>query len=406
MATALKSYRLRLYPNAAQLKQLAVDFGHARWVWNACLAWRTDAWKNEQANVTGVDFTHEVTFLKTLEPYAWLKDASSVVLTQKLRDQDRAFANFFEGRARYPRFKRKRGPQSVRYTLDQRQIASTFRTGDLLKLPKLGALKVRWSRLPAGIPKMVTITRDAAGRYFASFACEEQVRLMVPTTKAIGVDLGVKDVVVTSDGWKSENPRHLKKRLRKLKHESRNLNRKRKGSNRREHQRARVARLHARIADARRDFLHKLTTSLTRQAQVIAIEDLHVRGMMRNRRLAQAIGDVGMGELRRQLEYKCEWYGRELYVADRFAPTSKACSACGAVQAEMPLKVRAWTCPDCGTRHDRDVNAARNILNFATAGNAAFARERGGEVHANALIEGEACTEGVHAGSRKVRVAV
>lgn len=369
-----RSFKFRIYPNAAQRQQLAREFGHARWAWNTCLAWRSHAYQQGE-RVTAVDFSRELTQLKKLEPYAWLNEVSSGTLVQKLRDQDRAFANFFAKRAKYPRFKKRSHTQSVRYQIDQRIAASMYRAGELLKLPKLGPLKVVWSRIPVGVPKMVTITMDATGRYFASFGVEQNIEQWPQKTNAVGLDFGVKDVVVTSDGWKSGNPRHLRTMMQRLKRAQRILSRRTKGSGRWRAQRIRVAKLHARIANARRDWLHKLSTRLVRDHGFIAVEDLHVRGMMANRCLAQAIGDVGMSELRRQLEYKSAWHGRVIQAVDRFAPTSKTCSACGLVQDSMPLSVREWSC-ECGTVHDRDVNAATNILNFAV-GNTVTAR--GGE---------------------------
>ena len=377
------SYKFRIYPSTEQRKQLAREFGHARWVWNTCLAWRTDAYKCGE-KVTAIDFSRELTQLKRLGPYAWLNEVSRTTLTNKLRDQERAFVNFFAKRAKYPRFKKRSHAQSVRYQIDQRIVVNLYRGGELLKLPKLGALKVRWSKIPEGVPKMVTLSMDAAGRYFASFSVEQQIKQWPQKTNAVGVDLGVKDIAVTSDGWKSGNPRRLNGYLRKLKHVQRILSRRRKGSNRWHAQRKRVARLYARIADARRDWLHKLSTRLVLDSGFIAIEDLHVRGMMANRCLAKAIGDVGMAELRRQLEYKAAWHGRGIEAVDRFAPTSKTCSACGLIQESMPLRVREWVC-ECGAIHDRDINAAKNILMFSMAGNAkTYARGVGHKLEAAA----------------------
>jgi len=357
-----RSFKFRVYPTAAQRQQLAREFGHARFAWNTCLAWRSDAYQRGE-KVTAIDFSRELTQLKKLEPYAWLNEVSSSTLAQKLRDQDRAFVNFFAKRAKYPRFKKRSHAQSVRYQIDQRNALNIYRAGEFLKLPKLGSLKVRWSRIPEGVPKMVTLSMDAAGRYFASFSVEQQIEQWQPKATAIGVDLGVKDVAVTSDGWKSGNPRHLNRYIHRLKHAQRILSRRKKGSGRWHAQRKRVARLYARIADARRDWLHKLSTMLIRENGLIAIEDLHVRGMMANHCLAKAIGDVGMFELRRELEYKAAWHGRELVVVDRWAPTSKACSACGQLH-DMPLSERMMAC-DCGNTMDRDHNAAVNILNTA-----------------------------------------
>lgn len=418
MVTRLKAYKFRFYPTATQRQQLAVEFGNARWVWNRCLDLRSKAWETDKTRHNYVSLNRQVTEWKR-SAAPWLADSTACCLTQALIDQDKAFAaffgasgkikfrtggksgiarggqsqsveniqsrsneartaskgadsnkNFFEKRGRYPRFKSRYDRQSVRYQLDQRQIANLYQAGERLKLPKLGAVKLRWSQVPAGIPKMATVSKDPSGRYFVAFSCAVELKPLPLTSQSIGVDLGIKDVVVTSDGWKSGNPHHLKGKLKHLKRQQRRLSRMQKGSNRRHRQRLRVARLQAHIAAMRQDFLHKTSTALVRRADVLALEDLHVNGMLRNHRLAGAIADVGMGELRRQIEYKAAWYGRKVEVVDRFAPTSKTCSACGSYQQTMPLSIRAWTCPDCGTRHDRDVNAAKNILKFSTAGEA------------------------------------
>jgi len=204
-------------------------------------------------------------------------------------DQDKAFKNFFEKRGRYPKFKSRNDRQAVRYQLDQRQIERTYRAGEELKLPKLGLLKIRWSQIPADVPKMATVSKTPDGRYFVSFACEVKIQPLPLTGQAVGVDLGIKDVAVTSDGWKSGNPRHMKSRMRHLKRQQRRLSRTQKGSNRRRRQRLKVARIHARIAASRMDFLHKTTTQIVRRADGIALEDLHVKGMVKNHHLAGAI---------------------------------------------------------------------------------------------------------------------
>lgn len=361
-----RAYRYRIYPNTAQRRLLARDFAAGRFAWNACLAWRSHGYKVHGERLTGVDFSRELTWLKTLEPYAWLSQASCVVQQQKLRDLDAAFSAFFAKRARYPRFRKRHDAQSARYTLDQRQVRRMYQPGQMLKLPKVGALKVRWSRLPVGIPKMVTITRDAAGRWFASFAVEEAIAALPETGTVLGIDVGVKDVFVTSAGQKSGNPQKLRRKLRHLKRQQRFLSRKRKGSARWRRQKARVARLHAKVADSRRDWLHKRSTELVHSADVIALEDLHVKGMLRNRRLARSLSDASLGELRRQIEYKAAWYRKQVLFAGRFTPTSKTCSCCGHVLADLKLSTRRWICPACGTDHDRDINAAWNILSFAT----------------------------------------
>lgn len=395
-----RSYRFRVYPTPAQTVALAQFFGAARWVWNTALAWRSVAYKHDGERVSGVDFSRELTWLKRLEPFAWLKTIPATVLVQTLRDQDRAFANFFAKRARYPRFKKRRAEASIRFQLDQRCVMNNYHAGKLLKLPGLGALKVRWSRIPVGVPKMVTLRRDAAGRYFVAFMVEEVVEQYPARSSGVGIDLGVKDVIVTSDGHKSSNPRHLRRYQRRLKWAQRRLARKQKGSQRWQKQRQRVARLHARVADTRRDTQHKLTTGLVKTYGLIAMEDLNVRGMSASakgtadkpgKRVKQKAGlnrsilDAGFGEIRRQLDYKCQWHGRVLFVADRFAPTSKTCSECGTVMDSLPLRIRAWKCPTCGAVHDRDTNAARNLLALATGGRPG-SDARGGRIPPSAGI--------------------
>ncbi len=364
MSAIQKAYRYRIYPNATQRKQLAVEFGCVRFVWNRCLDLRSTAYKERQEKHNYVSLGRQVTVWKKAE-FPWLADATANCLTQSLIDQDKAFSNFFAKRGKYPRFKSKWDKQSVRYQLDQRCIKSTYHGGEFLKLPKLGFIKVHWTRIPTGTPKMATVSKDPSGRYFVSFSCEETVEALPSTGVSLGVDLGIKDVVVTDDGWKSGNPKHLKAMKRHLKRQQRALARKQKGSRRRDRQRVKIARIHAHIAAMRRDFLHNTTAALIRRADVLAVEDLNVKGMMKNHALAGAIADVGMHEFKRQLEYKAAWYGRKVITIDRYAPTSKTCSACGSYQEKMPLKIREWTCPDCGERHDRDINAAKNILSTA-----------------------------------------
>ena len=376
MVTRQKAYKFRFEPTPEQRHQLAVEFGNARFVWNRCLDLRSKAWEERQERNNYVSLGKQVTEWKRGE-FPWLADSAACCLTQGLIDQDQAFKNFFEKRGRYPRFKSRWDRQSVRYQLDQRQIERTYQAGEVLKLPKLGALNIRWSHVPAGIPKMATVSKTPDGRYFVSFACEVAIAPLPLTGNTVGLDLGIKDVVVSWDGeraTKSGNPRHLKSQLRHLKRQQRRLSRMTKGSHRRRKQRVKVAKIHAHIAAMRADFLHKTTTALVKSADVIVLEDLHVAGMLKNHGLAGAIADVGMGEFRRQIEYKADWYGRQVVAVDRWFPSSKTCSDCGSSQKVMPLKIRNWTCPDCGARHDRDVNAARNIYSFATGGEPGIAR--------------------------------
>ena len=376
MATQ-RAYQFRFYPTPVQQRQLAIEFGHARFVWNWALDTRTKADKESGESLNNISLSRKLTVLKKTE-CPWLSEATAGCHTQKLRDQDTAFKNFFSGRAKYPRFKKRHHTQSVRYQLDQRHVAKTFNAeSKRLILPKLGALKLKWSQTVPGIPKMVTVSKDPAGRYFVSLACEVAMAPLPVRRNAVGVDVGVKDVAVTSEGWKSGAPTFTYHDARQLRLAQRQLSKKRKGSHRRRVQQQRVARIHARIKDGRRDFLHKLSHKLINESQVICLEDLNIKGMLRNRRLSKAVADVGVFELRRQIDYKAKWYGRDVLFVDRWAPTSKTCSECSAYQSEMPLNIRAWTCPDCGTRHDREINAAKKVLFMGTAGSAGTEKARG-----------------------------
>jgi putative transposase len=356
---------------------LAIEFGHARFVWNWALETRTKMYEEHQERLNYIGLSRKLTKIKKTQ-YPWLSEATSGCHTQKLIDLDRAFKNFFDKRAKYPRFKKRHQAQSVRYQLDQRHVERNFDAEiKLLKLSKLGALKLKWSRPIEGIPKMATVSKDSCGRYFVSMACEVDIVAQPVRTNAIGVDVGVKDVLATSDGFKSGAAKYTYRYARQLKMAQRRLSSKRKGSHRRRKQQYRIARIHARIADSRKDFLHQISKRLINENQVIGLEDLNIKGMLRNRHLSKAVADSGLYELRRQLEYKAKWYGRDIFIVDRFAPTSKTCSACGAYQQEIPLKIREWVCPDCDTHHDRDINAAKNILMFATAGSAGSYKARG-----------------------------
>lgn len=365
MSMVQKAFKYRFYPTPKQIQQLNIEFGHARFVWNWALDMRIKAYKRREEKLNNVSISKVLTKLKQSSRYRWLQDGSSTCAIQRLRDLDAAFINFFEGRAKYPCFKKKCSAQSVRYQLDTRFNNKEFINGASLVLPKIGSVKIKITRRPSSNPKMATVSRDSAGRYFVSIVTEEPVEKLKPINKQIGVDMGVADIVVCSDGFKSGSPKHYRKHEKQLAKAQRVFSRKTKGSNRREKQRVKVAKLHAKIKDSRRDFLHNLSSKLINENQVIAIEDLNVKGMVKNRRLSKSISDIGMHELRRQLEYKADWYGRDIIVIDRWTPTSKVCSSCGSVVDNMSLSVREWTCKDCGEHHDRDINAAINILHTA-----------------------------------------
>ncbi|HUY75395.1 MAG TPA: RNA-guided endonuclease TnpB family protein [Ktedonobacterales bacterium] len=355
-----KAYRYRLYPTAEQVALLARTFGCARYVYNWGLRYRTDAYHDHHDHFGYNELSAQLTQLKQQSDTSWLSEVSSVPLQQSLRHLDTAFRTFFEGRASYPTYKKKRGKQSATYASTAFSWDAITRTLKLAKMEK--PLNIRWSRAFTGTPTTITVSCDTAGRYFVSFLVEEEIGMLPVLGTTVGVDVGLKALATLSTGEKVKNPRHLAKSQKRLKRAQQALNRKLKGSKNREKARRKVARLHAQIADQRLDGLHKLTTRLIRENQTICVESLAIKNLVRNRKLARAISDVGWGEFVRQLAYKAQWYGRTLVKIDRWYPSSKRCHACGYVLTSLPLDVREWTCPACGVTHDRDVNAAQNIL--------------------------------------------
>jgi putative transposase len=357
-----RAYRYRFCPTDAQAAELSRTFGCVRKVYNMALAARTQAWATHQERVTYNATSAMLTAWKKTGELAYLNEVSSVPLQQALRHLQTAFTNFFGKRAKYPRFKsRKKSRKSAEYT----SSAFRFRDGKLTLAKMTEPLDFVWSRpLPEGTkPSTVTVSQDSAGRWFVSLLCEDpSVKPLPATGQAVGVDVGLDHLLTLSTGEKISNPRHERRDRTRLAKAQRNLARKARGdgANRRK-ARLKAAKIHARIADRRRDTLHKLTTRLVRENQTIVIEDLTVRNMVKNHRLARAISDAAWSEFRSMLEYKAQWYGREVIAVDRWFPSSKLCSACNTLQDTMPLHVRTWTC-DCGVTHDRDVNAANNLL--------------------------------------------
>ena len=357
--TVKRAFKFRFYPTDVQAAELARTFGCLRLVYNMALAARTEAWTLRQERVNYNTTSAMLTAWKKTEEFAFLNEVSSVPLQQTLRHLQVAFTNFFAKRARYPSFKsKKRSHRSAEYTTS----AFRYRDGQLTLAKMTEPLNIVWSRpLPDGAtPSTVTVSRDAAGRWFASLLCDDVIR-QAPTSGAVGIDAGLDSLLTLSTGEKIANPKHERADRDRLARAQRNLARKQKGSVNRAKARLTVARVHARITDRRRDHLHKLTTRLVRENQTLVIEDLTVRNMVGNHSLARAISDAAWRQLRTLLEYKADWYGRTLITVDRWFPSSKLCSACGALAQRMPLTVRSWTCR-CGQIHDRDVNAARNIL--------------------------------------------
>lgn len=355
-----RAFKYRFYPTGEQAAELARTFGCARLVYNKALEERTRAWQSEQRRVSYAQTSALLTAWKKTDGLAFLAEVSSVPLQQALRHLQAAFTNFFAGRAEYPRFKsRKKSRASVEYT----RSAFQWRDGALTLAKMSEPLDIVWSRpLPEGaMPSTVSVSRDGAGRWFVSVLCADTIPPLSPRKRAVGVDAGITSLVTLSTGEKVANPRHERRDRERLAKAQKELARKTKGSANRERARVKVARIHARIADRRRDFLHKISTRLVRENQTVVIEDLNVRNMMKNHRLARAISDAAWRELRTMLEYKADWYGCGLIVIDRWIPSTKLCSHCGTSMESLPLAVRQWEC-GCGARHDRDVNAAKNVL--------------------------------------------
>ncbi|MFJ9029109.1 RNA-guided endonuclease InsQ/TnpB family protein [Streptomyces sp. NPDC102274] len=355
-----RAFKYRFYPSDAQAAELSRTFGCVRKVYNMALAARIEAWtRQERVNYNATSAM--LTAWKKTEELAYLNEVSSVPLQQTLRHRQLAFTSFFGKRAKYPRFKsRKKSRKSAEYTTS----GFRFRDGRLTLAKMSEPLDIRWSRpLPEGVsPSTVTVSQDAAGRWFVSMLGEDaSVKPLPATDTAVGIDVGLDHLLTLSTGEKIANPRHERRDRNRLAKAQRTLARKEKGSANRAKARLKVAKVHARITDRRRDHLHKLTTRLVCENQTLVIEDLTVRNMVKNRSLARAISDAAWSEFRSMLEYKAAWYGREVIAVDRWFPSSKLCSACGTLADKMPLSVRTWTCA-CGTTHDRDVNAAKNLL--------------------------------------------
>ena len=352
-----RAYKFRFYPNQEQRIQLARTFGSCRFVYNWALRLRTDAYYRTSQKMSYKETSHQLTQLKKNPEFSWLKDVTAVRLQQALRHLNTAFLNFFAGRANYPRFKKKRNNQSATYA------SNAFKwDGEKLTLAKMKSpLKIRWHRHFTGVPTTVTVSKDSTNRYFVSFLLEEQIEQLPKTDEQVAIDLGIKDVIVSSKGFASGNPKYYQKYQKKLAKLQKRLAKKQKGSKNRDKARLKVAKLYAKIADCRLDFLNKLTIRLIRENQVVITESLAVKNMIKNHKLAKAIADVAWGELIRQLDYKASWYGRQLIQIDRFFPSSKRCHACGHVLDKLPLEIREWTCV-CGSHNLRDYNAALNLL--------------------------------------------
>jgi putative transposase len=360
-------YNYRAYPDASQRRALGRAFGCARVVWNDCLRDRKEAHAAGLPYVKSAELSRlRITQAKRTSERAWLADVSAVILQQSLRDLDNAYKNFFDSvtgkrpgrKAGPPRYKSKKDTrQSIRLNTN----AFSLQGGGTVYVAKVGNLKVKWSRRLPAAPTSLTVTKDSSGRYFLSFVIDTEPDVLPEAETDTGIDLGLSAFAVLSDGRKINSPRFLRRAEKKLKRLQRELSRKARGSKNRAKARMKVARQHARVADRRRDFHHKASTQIIRDNQAVYVEDLAVSGLCRTR-LAKSVHDAGWSTFVGMLEYKAVKHGRTFATVDRAFPSSQVCSACGFRDGPKPLHVRQWACGECGTVHDRDHNAARNVL--------------------------------------------
>lgn len=366
LKTILRAYKYRLYPNKKQQELINKTIGCCRFVYNHYLAQRIELYKTEQKSINYNACANDLKNLK--KQYEWLREVDSISLQQTLKDLDLAYQNFFrrvkngEKEVGFPKFKSKKNPkQSYRTQKVNNNISID---GSKIKLPKLGLIKFANSRCFNGRITSCTISKTNAGKYFVSVLVEEEIQELPQNNNAIGFDLGIKEYIVTSDGEIVENPRTLNKYEKKLIKLQRQLAKKQKGSNRYKKQALKIAKLHEKIRDTRTDFLHKLSSQIIKENQLIISENLNVKGMVQNHKLAKAISDVSWSEFCRMIGYKSKWYGRTYHKIDRYFASSQTCNVCGYKNTDTKdLNVRQWICPQCNTNHDRDVNAAVNILN-------------------------------------------
>ncbi|MCC3412991.1 MULTISPECIES: IS200/IS605 family element RNA-guided endonuclease TnpB [unclassified Microcoleus] len=352
----LKAFKYRIYPTSEQSVLLAKSFGCTRWFYNYALNLTSETYKQTGKGLSRNEIIKLLPSLK--KEYEWLAEAPSQVLQQAALNLSSAFLNFFEGRAKYPNFKKKQNRQSIRFP------QGCELKDDTLKLPKIGDVRCKVSRQPEGTLKSVTVSVNPSGEYLAACLYDNGKDLPEKSTegKAIGIDVGLTHYAVTSDGTKHGNPKYYRKYEKKLAKRQKQLSHKLKGSGNRNKARVKVAKVHAKIVRCREDFLHKLSRKLVDENQVIVVENLAVGNMVKNHKLAKSISDAGWGQFCTMLKYKAQWAGKTYVEVDRFYPSSKTCNKCLSRVDSLSLDVRSWQCPKCGENHDRDINAAKNIL--------------------------------------------
>ena len=356
-----KATKVRLYPTVEQQQSLAFQFGAMRWAYNFALNWRSQAWSERQERITLRITQDRLVVLKAAEETAWLKQADSQALQQSLKHLDDAFQHFFKKQAHYPRYKSKRGKQSMSYPQRVKVV-----DGSALYLPKVGVVKAVLHRELVGRIKTVTVSRTTTSKYYASILCDDGQPIPEPAKaladeNVIGLDMGLTHLAIASTGEKQGNPHFLKRAEANLRRKQQSLSRKKKGSANRNKARVLVAKAHEQVANARNDFQHKLSRRLVDENQAICVETLKVKNMLKNRKLSKAISDAAWGDLVRKLDYKATWEGKHLVRIDTWYPSTKTCRHCAAKVASLPLSARQWVCSTCGVEHDRDINAALNI---------------------------------------------